>query len=222
MRYITVLCLVFLSASVGGASPLGISNAGFEGSGVLFGLNASCSGWLSGADYLYQPSGCGMAWTFQGNSGLTESPSAFNNPVGPDGSLEAAFLQGIGDFYQNIDGVDVGGVYTISFYAYQRDCCDAAGSETIGVSFGGIQLTFDGAAIVQPALGAGWVQYTTDPFVAPSNSNLLQFSGLYSPHDASVFIDVISSDESAVVPEPGSWGLLAGGLGLVLAGRRRK
>jgi len=216
---------VGLAALVGSvllsAGSLSIDNSGFESADISVN-HGGCSGSIFGSTYIYQAAGCGAAWTFEGGTGLTHFPSGFSNPAGPDGSNQAAFVQGSSDFYQIITGVDVGGVYTISFYAVQRTCCDGSLGQTLSVSFGNQALTFAGAGAVQPVAGV-WTLYTTDPFVAQNGSDALRFTGNYTRGDATAFVDLVGSTESGVVPEPGTWGLLTGGFaGLVWFRQRKK
>jgi hypothetical protein len=128
--------------------------------------------------------------------------------------LQSGFLQGQSDFYQSITGIDVGGLYTITFYAFQRNCCDSSLAQTISVQFGSQTLTFNGGAdtSVHPGI-AGWTQYTTDAFIAQGGTQTLKFISNYSGGDAAAFVDQVSSNE--VAPEPGTWTLLAAGLALV-------
>jgi hypothetical protein len=219
MRLFKVAVFTLVSSALLCASALTIPNSDFETPDLTSGFGG-CSGSPSGSVYIYNPTGCGQAWTFVGGSGLTRTPSAFNNPAGPDGSSQSAFLQDSSSFSQTITGIDVGSQYTLSFWALQRNCCDGSGAQTISVSFDGTALTFNNAGSVLPST-SGWTEYTTDSFVAQDATAVLQFSGNYSGYDATAFVDQISSTESAA-PEPGTWGLLASGLGGLLWSRRRK
>jgi hypothetical protein len=215
MRLLQLTAIVFFSSALLSADSLNILNSGFEVPNLSTGVFGGCVGPISGPVYIYGATGCGAAWTFEGGSGLTQSPSAFGNPLGPDGSAQAAFLQETGDFYQTISGIDAGGLYTISFYAVQRNCCVNGNlAQTVTLTFGGATLTFNGGAStsVHPD-ASGWTLYTTDPFVAQGGDEVLKFNGNYTLGDATAFVDQISSTETGVVPEPGTWGLLAGGLG---------
>jgi len=216
MRFSNVFFLTLLGSVMLSAAGLNIANPGFESPDISLG---GCG--LNGGTYIYNPAGCGQAWTFQGGSGLTQSPSAFNNPVGPDGSAQAAFLQNTSDFSQTITGLDIGRLYTISFYAIQRTCCDGAFAQTVSVQFDGAALTFNNAAstFVQPVT-TDWTQYTTDSFVAQNATALLSFEGNHVGGDSTAFVDQITSTETT--PEPGTWGLLASGLGGLVWSRRRK
>ena len=221
LRKVTFLTL--LGSALLCASGLNIANSGFETPDISVGLFGGCSGTTTGATYIYNPTGCGQAWTFQGSSGLTRNPSGFSNPVGPDNSPQEAFLQNIADFSQTITGVNIGSLYTISFWAIQRNCCDNSFAQTVSVQFDGTPLTFNSAAStsVLPTT-SGWTQYTTDSFVALNSTAVLRFSGSYAGFDATAFVDQITSTETAPTPEPGTWGLLASGLGGLIWSRRRK
>jgi PEP-CTERM motif len=222
VRLLNTAVLALLGTSLLSASGLIIVNPGFENPDISTGVFGGCTGSITGGTYIYDPAGCGQGWTFESSSGLTRNPSAFDNPVGPDGSAQSAFLQGISDFSQTITGITIGSVYTISFYATQRTCCDGSLAQTISVEFDGTILTFNGglSTTVLPNT-KGWTLYTTDPFVAQDSTAVLKFSGNYGNGDATAFVDVVTSAET--VPEPGTWGLAASGIvGLIWSRRRRR
>lgn len=220
MRFRRISLLAFLGSTLLCASGFTISNSGFETPDLTFGLGG-CTGPISGPQYVYNPTGCGQAWSFQNNSGITRNGSAFGNPVGPDSSAQSAFLQDLGNFSQSITGLNIGSAYTVSFYAMQRTCCDASLGQTVSVQFDGVTLTFNSAAdsFVHPD-ASGWILYTTDSFVASNSTGLLTFLGNYEGADATAFIDQIASTE---VPEPGTFGFLGAALaGLVWLRKRKK
>ena len=221
MRLFNVAVVTLFGSALLCASGLTIPNSDFETPNIASGLGG-CSGSPAGGIYIYNPTGCGQSWTFVGGSGLTRTPSAFNNPTGPDSSSQSAFLQDIGSFSQTITGIDIGSQYSLSFWAIQRTCCDSSSGQTISVNFDGASLTFNSAAdaSVHPGTG-GWTEYTTDSFVAQHASAVLRFSGSYTGYDATAFVDQITSTETAA-PEPATWGLLVSGLGGLLWSRRRK
>jgi hypothetical protein len=223
MRLLNVAVLTFLGTSLLSASGLIIVNPGFENPNISVGAFGGCSGPFSGGTYIYDPTGCGQGWTFVGSSGLTRNPSAFSNPVGPDSSPQSAFLQNLGSFSQTITGINIGSIYTISFYAAQRNCCDGNLAQTISLEFDGVSLTFNGglSTSVLPTT-AGWTQYTTDPFLAQNSTAVLKFSGNYRGADSTAFVDVITSTETQTAPEPGTWALLVSGMVGLIWSRRRK
>jgi hypothetical protein len=223
-----VSVITLLGSALLCASGLNIANPGFENPDISVGTLDNCSGGVTGPIYMYNPTGCGQAWTFEGGSGLTHNPSAFGNPVGPDSSSQSAFLQDFSSFSQTITGINIGGLYSLSFYAIQRDCCDGSFAQTVSVEFDGTALTFNNNAnsSVLPAT-TGWALYTTDSFVAQNASAVLRFSGNYAGHDATAFVDGITSTQATQelggeAPEPGTWGLLAAGFGGLMWFRRRK
>lgn len=220
MRLLNISLLTIFGSLSLCATTLNIVNPGFETPNISVGVHGGC-GPTGGSNYVYNPAGCGQAWSFQNGSGLTRNSSAFGNPVGPDGSPQAAFLQNISDFSQTITGIDIGATYTISFYAIQRNCCDGNMAQTVSVLFDGATLSFNNGAdtSVHPIV-AGWTQYTTDSFVIQNATAVLTFQGNHVGGDSTVFVDQVSSN--GAVPEPGTWGLMATGLGGLIWSRRRK
>src|ERR1019366_2876859 len=101
MRLFNVAAVTLFGSALLCASGLTIPNSDFETPNITTGFGG-CSGSPTGGIYIYNPTGCGQSWTFVGGSGLTHTPSAFNNPAGPDGSSQSAFLQNIGNFSQTI------------------------------------------------------------------------------------------------------------------------
>jgi hypothetical protein len=239
MRFIVAHAssLLFLTLLLGStaslaAAPIAVANAGFETPVPPF---TGCGGAYIASDFITAPFGCSQAWTFHGppgNAGITYSDgSDFANPVSPDGSKQAAFLQGSISFYQVITGITPGDIVTVSFYAAEGGCNSASilctSPETVGVELDltttlqPFVQTFSGATSLNPT--PGYVEYTTDPFIAGASSYRLDFFGAGGTGEGAsaswAFIDEVSVSDTAA-PEPGTlWTAGAGAL-LVLLTKR--
>jgi hypothetical protein len=146
MHLLKVGLLTIFSSLLLSASSLNIVNSGFETPNISVGVHGGCAG-SGGANFVYNPSGCGQAWAFLNLSGLAHNTSAFGNPLGPDSSAQVAFLQNVSSsFSQTITGIDIGATYTISFFANERNCCGAGDlAESVSVLFRGVLGPIHGA-----------------------------------------------------------------------------
>ncbi|TFW13457.1 PEPxxWA-CTERM sorting domain-containing protein [Duganella callida] len=123
---------------------------------------------------------------------------------------------------QTVSGLTVGSTYTLTFqYALaQQTGFDGANTANFWeVGFGG--ATKDTTALSIASGGfSGW-QTSSMTFTANSGSEVLSFLAKGSP-GAPPFLLLDGVSLTAAVPEPATWGMLLGGLGLVgYAARRR-
>ena len=166
-------------------------------------------------------------WTFTGGSGV--------NPVSPDGAGQApfndgtntgpfAFLQGESRMEQSISGFSVGGEYTLSIDFNSRNCCTPGSNPIAEVFLNDVLLASSAALFPAPggvipgtlANGGNW--YSADiPFTAPADTLMLSIRTRPDiAGDTTLIVDNVS-----IVPEPAMAGLLACGLLVGVARRRR-
>jgi|ERR1039458_10624895 hypothetical protein len=107
------LLLLVGTGLVTSASSIPVPDNSFEVS--LGGLG----GTIFGPGYTYNPTGTGVDWSFQGDSGITQNNTAWGFSNAPDGT-QVAFLQEVSDASQTISGFTSGDEYTLSFYLEQR------------------------------------------------------------------------------------------------------
>ncbi len=152
-----------------------IPNSGFEAPAL-------------GGGYQYTPSGA--RWVFGANpsaAGITGNGSGFTvgNPNAPEG-VQAAFLQGTGNFHQSIGPLRAGTAYALIFAAAQRGiCCAANGSAE------DFQVLLDGAPLgaFKPA-STSYTYLTTGVFTTTTGMHTLTFTGLDTAGgDNTAFID---------------------------------
>ena len=156
----------------------------------------------------------GAAWSFQGNSGIIDSPSGYGAPPPPDGE-QLALLQVSGttflsNFSQTIS-LPSTGAYSLSYFDAGRSV-GQPGNVAYEVLLDSTPIHADATTTGQP------FTLTTVPFTAAAGSHVLAFriSPLQPSGDNSAFFDDIR-----IIPEPASLALLTlAGLSLVL-GRRR-
>lgn len=153
----------------------------------------------------------------------TGSPAAHTTNVYED--LSVPGVTPIGILSQNISGLTIGHKYTLSFEIQRASStgADIVDNEAF-VKFGGLTIWDENDVTLD------WVTKTFVDLVATGTSMLLEFGNTGSDPIFGNQLDNISLVEQAStgpndpppsVPEPGTLALLAGGLGLLGASRRR-
>jgi hypothetical protein len=164
---------------------------------------------VQGSGFTYGPTGAGIGWTFNGNSGISGNSSAFTsgNAAAPEG-VQVAFLQnGASVFSQSISGFAAGS-FNVSFFATQRQT--GGGTEP---STQAIRLAFDGTPFgtFTPTPNNPAYQFFASSNVAlTAGSHTLSFSGTNpaSAADVTAFVDKVQIN-AVSAPEPGALALLA-------------
>lgn len=227
-----------LAAGAAHAAPVNlVTNGNFESTSNglgQFDYTTSLTGWRSGPDgdgynFVFGSTGAdstgtnGQYGNLQlwgpnngANNGLTASPVG-GNFIAADGAYNTKPI------IQTINGLTAGQKYDVTFYwaGAQQKNYDGAQTEQWKVSLGDqVQST---AVYQNTSHGfSGW-QKETFTFTASAASELLSFLAVGTPTGVPPFSLLDGVSMTAAVPEPASWAMLMGGLGLVsLAARRRK
>ena len=221
-----------------------VTNGDFETVGVSgnfqFGANGTTganqlTGWYSPGGYnllfhsntattqsavgQYYSSGAGREFL----NAATASPTG-GNFVALDG--DAGFAS---PMYQQINGLTVGQVYTLSFYYAAGQIASRVGgpvTESITAGFGTdlnhMQIfTTPTLTVTNPASSfSGWSLASTN-FTATATSQFLGFlsNGTPSGQPPVALLDGVKL--TAAVPEPASWAMMIGGFGFIGAALRR-
>lgn len=195
LKILAFTCLVAVAAmplSAGSLSPCG---------SVAGNLVANCgfesgnfTSWTTGGNFEDTEVVSSPFYVYSGaNSG---SDYAVLGPVGSDATLSQTL------------STAVGGMYTFSFYF-----------ASVGDSPADFTASWDGTpllSLVNPNTGSSYTQYQYA--VTGTGSDAIQFTFRDDPAYMALDDVVVGS----TTPEPGTVGMLIGGLGLVLAGLRRR
>jgi hypothetical protein len=128
----------------------------------------------------------------------------------------ANYVYSTGGIEQTVDTV-VGNTYEIAFSAGNYLGSGRTGTGVVKVTVDGVTQTFDTA--IATTSTTVWKQISFE-FVASQAQTTVRFWNDQNANQYFAFIDGVGM--TPVVPEPQTWALLAGGLGLVgWAGRRR-
>lgn len=149
------------------------------------------------------------------NNGLTNSPTG-GNFVAADGAYK------IGAIQQTISGLKVGQDYQVSFdwAAAQQKNFTGPNTEHWGVSLG--SETKSTSIYSNKSEGfSGWM-HETMTFTATGPSEVLSFLAAGTPSGQPPFSLLDGVSMTSAVPEPATWGMLLGGLGLIALALRRR
>lgn len=222
----TGLCVMGLSGFAISANAALVTNGSFStnGGGGQIGQTTTASGWSvpggSTSSYFFLFTSGGQA-TGSGVTGQYGNVSLFG-PIGssPDGGAFVGADPGYqnGAISQTISGLTAGAMYTVSFdYAgAQQQGFSGATQEGWAVSLGG--QTQNTALLNNLTHGfTGWTA-TSLTFTATGTSELLSFLATGTPSQGAPpfsLLDGISMSQVTSTPEPASWTMLVGGLGLL-------
>ena len=211
-----------------------ITNGSFEsnGGGGQLGFNTSATGWTvpsgSTASYFFifgsgTADGPGVAGQY-GNLQLWGPGNGSANGL-PASSPDGGFFIGSDPVFQNgaisqtVTGLTAGDLYKLSFYwaGAQQYTFNEATTEGWQVTFG--SQTQSTATVSTPNHGFSPWQLQSFNFTATSGTQVLSFLSTGGPSSSIPPFALLDGVSLTQVPEPGSWTLLLGGLG-VLGGLR--
>jgi len=155
-------------------------------------------------------------WLKSANNGYTSSPAG-NNVFASDA------LYYPGTLSQTVNGLTVGKSYTLTFdyaLAQQVGFTGANSDNYWQVGFGGTTTDSTALSIANGGF-SGW-KAATMTFTATSASESLSFLAKGASPGAPPFMLLDGVSLTAAVPEPSTWGMLLGGLGLVGFMARRR
>ena len=226
-----------------------VTNGGFEAhsasvtSNTQFGADFGgqiVTGWTGGGGIFPAPVDHLQFYYFAGTQTSVSATNEFGDPnaffhpslstLSPNGgNFVALDGDGLGssDFRgtisQNITGLTVGNIYTLSFNWGAAQLINRTGptTEQLMVTFGGD--VFNTVTLANPSGGfSGWKTVTTN-FKATSTSQLLTFLSIGSPAGLPPIAVLDGVSLHSGVPEPATWAMLLvgfGGLGAMIRRRR--
>lgn len=217
--------LSMLVASAAFAAPTGIQNGGFETNVVSNGsyLYAADAGF--GVPTVASGTSPAANWTFSGLTGVLNNSAAFpGSQAAPEGQAYA-FVQSYsasgvtGSISQSFTLDTAVSALNVAFDSVQRNYGSLAQNLTVSVLDGSTQLA---SQTYNPS--HSWGSYSLAVGGLSAGTYTLQFSGVQGlPGDRTVFIDKVSLQATAAVPEADAQALALAGVGVVgLVLRRRR
>lgn len=156
-------------------------------------------------------------WLKGTNNGYTASPDGGN-------FLASDQLYYPGTISQTISGLTIGGLYTLTFDYALAQQVGFTGANLDNYWQVGFGSSVQNTSLLSIANGgfSGWKEATMT-FTATSTSELLSFLAKGTPAGAPPFLLLDGVSMVAAVPEPATWGMMLGGIGLVgFVARRRR
>lgn len=159
---------------------------------------------------------------FTGNAGVAANGSQFNFALAPDGKQVGFVQTGTTAAAISLDVINLlpGASYTFSFMTGQRSPTQAYPVNPFTVDFNGVSL-----GSFSPT-GTVFTTFTTGPLVVGAATGTLRFTGSVTTADSASGIDLVRANLVAgppggAIPEPATWAMMIGGLGLVGGALRR-
>lgn len=185
-------------------------NGGFESPGPVIGQfigpdSTAITGWttrLSGVEYF-------------STLGLGGGP---NPSVGPMAVDLANYVYMTGGAIEQTLVTAPGQQYDLTFYAGNSLSSGRDGTGIVKVTIDGATTSFDTAVATSATMA--WKEISHS-FVAASASTTVRFWNDQNPFLHFAIIDGVGATATAPVPEPGTWAMMFGGLGLLALARRR-
>ncbi|HVT13900.1 MAG TPA: PQQ-binding-like beta-propeller repeat protein [Fimbriimonadaceae bacterium] len=141
----------------------------------------------------------GATWSFAGTAGMANGNGAWG--YNAHSGQQYAFIQNYGNngtVTQTVSGFTVGKAYVVTFWMTRR------GQNNGGVGILPIEVTLNGSTVIFPYTSPpgdfSWHSYRSLPFIATSDTNTFQWSGLSNGQDRGSNIDDVSIEVASTWP----------------------